>query len=109
MRIAIFSDVHANLPALEGVLADIDAAGVAARYALGDLVGYAPWPNETLERLRAEDFPIVMGNYDDRHGVRPRRVRLCVREGARQGRGRRRLRLDEGAHERRQQGMAAHA
>lgn len=65
MRIAILSDVHANLPALEAVLADIDAASVDARYALGDLVGYAPWPNETLERLQAEGFPIVMGNYDD--------------------------------------------
>jgi putative phosphoesterase len=68
MRIAILSDVHANLPALEAVLADIEAAAVDARYALGDLVGYAPWPNETLERLRAEGFPIVMGNYDDGTG-----------------------------------------
>lgn len=68
MRIAIFSDVHANLPALEAVLADVDAAGVDQRYALGDLVGYAPWPNEVLERLAAEGFPIVMGNYDDGTG-----------------------------------------
>jgi putative phosphoesterase len=65
MRIAVFSDVHSNLPALEAVLADIDATGVDARYAVGDLVGYAPWPNEVLDRLRAEGFPIVMGNYDD--------------------------------------------
>lgn len=65
MRIAILSDVHANMPALEAVLADIAAVGVDARYALGDLVGYAPWPNEVLERLAAEGFPIVMGNYDD--------------------------------------------
>ena len=68
MRIAIFSDVHANLPALEAVLEDIDGANVDARYALGDLVGYAPWPNEVLERLQAEGFPIVMGNYDDGTG-----------------------------------------
>jgi putative phosphoesterase len=68
MRIAILSDVHANLPALEAVLADVEAARVDARYALGDLVGYAPWPNEVLERLRAEGFPIVMGNYDDGTG-----------------------------------------
>jgi hypothetical protein len=68
MRIASFSDVHANLPALEATLADIEAAGVDARYALGDLVGYAPWPNETLERLQAEGLPIVMGNYDDGTG-----------------------------------------
>jgi len=68
MRIAIFSDVHSNLPSLEAVLADIDTAGVDARYVLGDLVGYAPWPNEVLERLRAEEVPIVMGNYDDGTG-----------------------------------------
>jgi putative phosphoesterase len=65
MRLAIFSDVHANLPALEAVLADIAATGVDVRYALGDLVGYAPWPNEVIEHLAAEGFPIVMGNYDD--------------------------------------------
>lgn len=57
-----------NLPAVEAVLADIEAAGVDARYALGDLVGYAPWPNEVLERLQAEGFPIVMGNHDDGTG-----------------------------------------
>ncbi len=68
MRIAIFSDVHANLPALDAVLADIRASGVDATYALGDLVGYAPWPDEVLERLRAEAIPIVMGNYDDGTG-----------------------------------------
>jgi putative phosphoesterase len=65
MRIAVFSDVHSNLPALEAVLADIAGAGIDSRYALGDLVGYAPWPNEVLERLRIEALPIVMGNYDD--------------------------------------------
>lgn len=68
MRLAIFSDVHSNLPALEGVLADIAATGVDDRYVLGDLVGYAPWPNETLELLQREDIPIVMGNYDDGTG-----------------------------------------
>lgn len=68
MRIAIFSDVHANLPALEAVLADIETASVDARYVLGDLVGYAPWPNEVLERLQADGIPSVMGNYDDGTG-----------------------------------------
>lgn len=68
MRLAIFSDVHSNLPALEAVLGDIDRARVDARYVLGDLVGYAPWSNEVLERLRAEGIPIVMGNYDDGTG-----------------------------------------
>jgi hypothetical protein len=68
MRIAIFSDVLSNLPSLDAVLADIDTADVDARYVLGDLVGYASWPNEVLERLRAEQVPIVMGNYDDGTG-----------------------------------------
>jgi len=68
MRFAFFSDVHSNLPALEAVLADIVAVGVDERYALGDLVGYAPWPNEVLDRLQAEGIPTVMGNYDEGTG-----------------------------------------
>lgn len=68
MRIAFFSDIHSNLPALEAVLDDIAAAGVDARYVLGDLVGYAPWPNEVLDRLRAEGIPGAMGNYDEGTG-----------------------------------------
>lgn len=46
----------------------IAAAGVDDRFCLGDLVGYAPWPNETLALLQREDIPIVMGNYDDGTG-----------------------------------------
>ena len=68
MRLALFSDVHANLPALDAVLADIASVGVDATYALGDLVGYAPWPNEVLERLQADGTLSVMGNYDDGTG-----------------------------------------
>ena len=68
MRVAFFSDIHANLPALEAVLADIESTGVDARYILGDLVGYAPWPNEVLERLQAEGIPTLMGNYDEGTG-----------------------------------------
>ena len=49
MRIALLSDVHANLPALEAVLAAIDAQqDLSGVYHLGDLVGYAPWPNEVV-------------------------------------------------------------
>src|SRR5919204_1852857 len=65
MRIALISDIHANLPALEGVLADIARRGDAdATYHLGDLVGYAPWPNETVQRLEEAGIPGVSGNYD---------------------------------------------
>lgn len=65
MRYALISDVHANLPALEAVLTDIDArSDIDAVYHLGDLVGYAPWPDEVVELLRAREIPGVAGNYD---------------------------------------------
>jgi predicted phosphodiesterase len=61
MKVALISDIHANLPALEAVLADIDGhADVAATYHLGDLVGYAPWPNETVELIRARGIAAQM-------------------------------------------------
>jgi putative phosphoesterase len=68
MRYAFFSDLHSNIFAFDAVLTDIAAVGVDQRYVLGDLVGYAPWPNEVLDRLRDEAIPIVMGNYDDGTG-----------------------------------------
>lgn len=64
MRFALISDVHANFPALEAVLADIPQRSVHATYHLGDLVGYAPWPNEVVERILREGIPGVAGNYD---------------------------------------------
>ncbi|MBA4073231.1 MAG: metallophosphoesterase [Gemmatimonas sp.] len=65
MRYALISDIHANLPALDAVLADIAARpGIDAAYHLGDLVGYAPWPDQTVARLRAAGMPGVAGNYD---------------------------------------------
>jgi predicted phosphodiesterase len=65
MKIALLSDVHANLPALEAVLDDLAARpDVEAVYHLGDLVGYAPWPNEVVARLREEGIPGIAGNYD---------------------------------------------
>jgi predicted phosphodiesterase len=63
-RIALYSDVHANLPALEAVFADMDAEGVTDRYCLGDLVGYGPHPGETIARVAACGDAIVQGNYD---------------------------------------------
>lgn len=67
--IALLSDIHANLPALEAVLADIDAVGVDATYHLGDLVGYAPWPDEVVAVLAARGIAGVSGNYDSTVGL----------------------------------------
>jgi len=65
MRLAILSDIHANLPAFNAVLAHIRAQRFDGVYCLGDLVGYAPFPNEVTERVQLEQIPTVMGNYDD--------------------------------------------
>ena len=64
MKYALISDIHANLPALDAVLADIERAGADAIYHVGDLVGYGPWPNETVARLVERAIPGVAGNYD---------------------------------------------
>jgi predicted phosphodiesterase len=64
-RYALISDIHGNLPALEAVLADIDRRGdTHGTYHLGDLVGYAPWPNEVVDLLRLRGIAGVAGNYD---------------------------------------------
>jgi predicted phosphodiesterase len=65
MRYALISDIHANLPALEAVLAHIAGqTDIGATYHLGDLVGYAPWPNETVALLRTRGIDGISGNYD---------------------------------------------
>ena len=64
MRYALISDIHANLPALQSVLADIDTRQVDGIFHLGDLVGYAPWPNETVQALRDAGIEGISGNYD---------------------------------------------
>ena len=64
MKYALLSDIHANLPALEAVLRDVDRQRVDAIYHLGDLTGYAPWPNEVVSLLRQRGIPGIAGNYD---------------------------------------------
>jgi predicted phosphodiesterase len=65
MKLALISDIHANLPALEAVLEHINAAGlIGETYHLGDLVGYAPWPNETVALLKGFRVQGIAGNYD---------------------------------------------
>ena len=70
MRYALISDIHGNLPALEAVLSDIARRhDVAATYHLGDLVGYAPWPNEVVALLQRHAVAGVAGNYDSTTGA----------------------------------------
>jgi putative phosphoesterase len=69
MRIALFSDIHANLPALEACLASIDAQKPDAIYCLGDLVGYNVWPNEVIAAIRRRGIPVIAGNYDEGIGA----------------------------------------
>lgn len=60
----IFGDIHANLPALETVLADTEKQGLTNCYCLGDLVGYGTFPNEVIAAIRHRNVPTLMGNYD---------------------------------------------
>ena len=64
MKIALFSDIHANLPALEAFFEDVEAKNVDAMYCLGDLVGYNTWPNEVINEIRKRGIPTIAGNYD---------------------------------------------
>lgn len=68
MRYAIFTDIHANLEALETVLARIDELAqdepIEQIWFLGDLVGYGPNPNECIDTLRKRTDVIIAGNHD---------------------------------------------
>jgi putative phosphoesterase len=64
MKIALFSDIHANLPALEAFFKDVEPKKPDAIYCLGDLVGYNIWPNEVINEIRKRAIPTITGNYD---------------------------------------------
>ena len=65
MRFAIFSDIHANLEALEAVLVDAHSRKATHFVCLGDVVGYNANPHECVERIRELDCPTVKGNHDE--------------------------------------------
>ena len=69
MKIALFSDIHANLPALEACFKSIEAQKPDAIYCLGDLVGYNVWPNEVVNEIRRRGIPTIAGNYDQGIGL----------------------------------------
>jgi diadenosine tetraphosphatase ApaH/serine/threonine PP2A family protein phosphatase len=64
MRIAVISDIHANLHALESVLLDVDRESVDEIWCLGDVVGYGPKPNECCDLSRARAAISLCGNHD---------------------------------------------
>ena len=64
MRIALIADIHANLPALEAVLQHAASQGVEGIWNLGDLLGYGPFPEQTILRLQEIGALSIIGNYD---------------------------------------------
>ena len=64
MRLAIISDIHSNLEALEAVFEDLRCQDIDKVYCTGDLVGYAANPNEVINLLQQERVKCVMGNHD---------------------------------------------
>jgi predicted phosphodiesterase len=79
-RLAVLSDVHGNLLALEAVLADLETQGAPdATWVLGDLAAFCPWPAQTLVRLRAlPNAAFIQGN-TDRYLVTGRRPAFPIR------------------------------
>ncbi|MEA2160843.1 MAG: hypothetical protein QOD66_3223 [Solirubrobacteraceae bacterium] len=63
-RVAVITDIHGNLPALEASLGAIARIGVDATYCGGDLVGYGPYPNEVCALIAEREIPTIYGNYD---------------------------------------------
>jgi diadenosine tetraphosphatase ApaH/serine/threonine PP2A family protein phosphatase len=64
MRVAVVSDIHANLHALEAVLAEVDRESPDELWCLGDVVGYGPSPNECCELVRERASLVLCGNHD---------------------------------------------
>jgi putative phosphoesterase len=64
MKLALLSDIHGNLPALEAVLDDISRQGITTIWFLGDWIGHGPFPNQVVEKLRAVKVRGICGNYD---------------------------------------------
>ncbi|MGH2954146.1 MAG: metallophosphoesterase family protein [Solirubrobacterales bacterium] len=64
MRLAILSDIHANLPALEAVLAEVEGAGVDDVWCLGDVVGYGADPDECTQVVAERCSLCLVGNHD---------------------------------------------
>ncbi len=64
MKIAVISDVHGNIDALDSVLKDIEDNRADIILSTGDMVGYLPYPNEVVERMQNERILSIQGNHD---------------------------------------------
>ncbi len=64
MRIAVISDIHGNLEALDQVLQDVDKSHIDTVVSLGDTIGYGPDPEEVVKKLRHCNIPSIMGNHE---------------------------------------------
>jgi putative phosphoesterase len=64
MKIAVFSDIHGNLAALEAAVADARKRGARRLYCAGDLTGYGPFPSEVIRYLDSKGIVTISGNYD---------------------------------------------
>jgi putative phosphoesterase len=63
-RVAVITDIHANLPALRAALDRIEELGIEHIYCGGDLIGYGPHPNEVCALIQERRIPTIYGNYD---------------------------------------------
>ncbi len=66
IQIAVISDIHGNLIALNEVLKDIKKRNISQIYCLGDLVDFAPWGNEVISLMKEKGIPCLLGNHDER-------------------------------------------
>lgn len=82
MKIAVISDIHANLPALEAVYNHSIKQKVNALYCLGDLVNQNVWNNEVVEFIKYHQIPCVRGNHDE--GIGNNNVKFSFSYGSRE-------------------------
>src|SRR3954451_7915829 len=64
VAVAVITDIHGNLPALQAALARIDELAIERIYCGGDLVGYGPHPHEVCALIAEREIPTIYGNYD---------------------------------------------
>ena len=64
MKIAVMSDIHGNLEALDAVLEDVCSQGIEKIVCIGDLIGYGPNPEEVVQKIRQIDVCCTMGNHE---------------------------------------------